>query len=116
MAPDPQQPRLGDALTDFRAAADAAAERGRRIAGDANGAGTAFQRESEDLARHAPRATTHRAHQAQQAAADLQATARAYRTARGLPLPDAPEDSPKARRRSRPDDEDFSNYRVMRPL
>ena len=114
--PDPHPPHLADALAGFRAAADAAIERGRRVAGDANAANTAFERESEDLARQQTAKPAPRT----RADDDLRTAALDYRTARGLPIPgqvtDHPPSQERQRRKRPPEDEDFSEYHVLRPL
>jgi hypothetical protein len=108
--PDPHPPHLDDALASFRAAADAAVERGRRVAGDAQAANTAFERESERIARAQPHDPAHLGDDLRKAAVD-------YRVSRGLPIPgETPADEPKPKRRRPPEDEDFSEYHVLRPL
>jgi len=110
--PDPQPPYLGDALSRFRAAADAAVERGRRAADDARAAGTAFQRESEALAAKLRDAGPPPG--AAPTPADLQAAARDHRTALGLPIPDLEPATPAPQPPR--EDEDFSQHRILRPL
>ena len=116
--PDPQPP-LADALARFRAAADSAVERGRRIAGDAQASGAAFQRDTEE------RVARPRQGRAEPGARptpdDLRTSAAEYRVARGLPVPDLTDpDEPPAPPPSRPpeppDDDDFSQFRVMHPV
>lgn len=122
--PDAQPPYLADALTRFRAAADSAVERGRRVTGDAAAAGAVFQRESEDQVRrlrlgHGPDARDPRP-----TPADLRDAAAEYRTERGLPVPELSELSELSggyepappRRPAPPPDEDFSDFRIMGPV
>jgi hypothetical protein len=126
--PDPHPPYLADALSRFGAAADTAVERGRRAADDARAAGAAFERESAQLlAEFLDRRGEHDDwYDAEPTSADLRAAATEYRTAHGLPLPDLDDepfddepldDEPDVRTRpAARDEEDFSQFRIMRPL
>jgi hypothetical protein len=138
--PDPQPPHLADAMARFRAVADAAVQRGRRIAGDAHAAGAEFERESDEVVarlRHGEREQG-----AEPAAPDLRTAATEFRTAHGLAVPELPApadhaadenygedyggdygeyaDDPAPHPQPPPrlpnDDDDFSQFRVMRPL
>ncbi|HET8641453.1 MAG TPA: hypothetical protein VFM37_05920 [Pseudonocardiaceae bacterium] len=101
-----------DALARFRAVADAAVEQGRRAVGEARESGAAFDREARRL--------TQRPHDQDhgRAEADLRAAAKDFRARAGLPVPDAPGARPAdaASEFAGPDDEDFSQLRILRKL
>jgi len=120
-----------DALARFRAVADAAVEQGRRAVGEARESGAAFDREFRlpvQRARddgHARRGEG--AHnRVEPVDADLRAAAEDYRVRAGLPVPDvpgglpdgaaAPPDGAAAPPKPGPDDEDFSQLRIMHKL
>ena len=126
--PDPQPPYLADALSQFRAAADAAVAQGHRAADDARAAGAAFERESETLVARLRGAIDRAVEDGiedgmddgiDSVPRDLRAAAEEYRTGRGLPVPDIELESPAGPAPPRPrprDDDDFSQFRIMRPL
>lgn len=143
---DPQSSYLDEAMARFRAAADSAVQRGRRIAADATAAGKAFDRESDELVERLRQGGAGR--DAEPTAADLRSAAAEFRVAHGLAVPEVPEydghadpaygeygeygeydeygqygeygehgtEPPPSPPRPRPDDDDFSQFRVMRPL
>ncbi len=120
--PDPRPPHLSDALSRFRAAADQAVDRGRRISGDAQAAGAAFQRDTEERVDRLRRGRPDRS-DPNPTPADLRTEAAEYRIARGLPVPDLPDQDPYEQApaptppvKPPPDDDDFSQFRVMHPV
>jgi hypothetical protein len=115
--PDPH-----DALARFRAATDAAVEQGRRVVGEAREAGAAFDRQTRGLVERL-RETGQPAGR-ELTSPDLRVAARNFRTGTGLLVPDLPVPEAQASRGRpgaphqpvEPDDEDFSQKRIMHKL
>jgi hypothetical protein len=106
---------LQDSLARFRAAADAAVERGRRAAADARESGAAFDRETRQLTDRIRRGELDPRPE-RLTPVDMRTAATEYRQAQGLPAPEV-EIGPAAVQPA-PDDDDeyFSEQRIMRKV
>lgn len=121
--PEHTPPYLSDAVARFRAAADSAMAGSRRVVADAAASGAAFDRDSEAAVR-ALRDRERASDDAEPTADQHRSAAAEYREAQGLPVPQFPEPSyedepsqPQPRiHRQIPDEEDFGEIRIMRPL
>lgn len=118
-------PYLSDAMARFRAAADSATAGSRRVVADAAASGAAFERDSEAAVR-ALRDHEPVTHDVEPTAEEHRRAAAEYREAQGLPVPSFPEPElvddddwepaePPVFRQI-PDEDDFGQIRIMRPL